>query len=407
MAVSGAFVIAIALGALVTGSLNTLTNNLACKQMAEGLTAPATIWGKVNNENKLNHSFDHPYVLCLAMFVGEFICLLAYFVSRRFTTPDAELVGRSQAQKGTFWFAIPALCDIVGTGTMYAGLCLSSASVFQMMRGSVVIFTAALSVVWLKRKIYGYQWFSVALVTIGITIVGVASIMNKPADTGSATAKDPTGILLGDVLIVLAQIVTAFQMCIEEKLFTTYNTPALKAVGLEGLFGFCFLSVILVPMYYIKISDVPLENAPDAFTQMSNNWVIMVAVICNALSITFFNACGVTITKVLSCSHRMVLDSVRNLVVWTASLAIGWDTFSWLQLVGFVILSVGTLMYNEILTFPSLFYYPTAEEARRPSSFICGGDAHGGSFLGGLEEDIANDAKKPKQEGMAELMTSS
>lgn len=70
MAVSGAFVIAIALGALVTGSLNTLTNNLACKQMAEGLTAPATIWGKVNNENKLNHSFDHPYVLCLAMFVG-------------------------------------------------------------------------------------------------------------------------------------------------------------------------------------------------------------------------------------------------------------------------------------------------------------------------------------------------
>jgi len=78
---------------------------------------------------------------------------------------------------GSFWFALPAMCDIIGIGTMYAGLCLSSASVFQMLRGSVVIFTCLLSVIWLKRKIYGYQWFSVLLVAFGITIVGWASVL--------------------------------------------------------------------------------------------------------------------------------------------------------------------------------------------------------------------------------------
>jgi drug/metabolite transporter (DMT)-like permease len=401
---SGAYVLAIAVGALITGSLNTLTNELACKQSAEGTVGPATIWGKVNNENGLNHAFDHPYVLCLFMFVGEFICFGGHLVSRRWQSRDVRLIGLSQAQKGSFWFALPAMCDIIGTGTMYAGLCLSSASVFQMLRGSVVIFTCLLSVIWLKRKIYGYQWFSVLLVAIGITIVGWASVlqMQEEASRKGGTSddhKDASGVMLGNMLIVLAQIVTALQMCIEEKLCTKFNTPALKVVGLEGLFGFSILAVLLIPMYFIKIQDVPLENTPDAFKQIGNNWVILVAVCCNALSITFFNACGVSITKVLSCSHRMVLDSVRNLVVWTASMIIGWDHFSWQQLTGFVILSLGTLMYNNIVQMPALFHYPTAEEETRQSGSNCGVSEHP-SFLGGVEDD----AKRPGREPMVGTM---
>jgi drug/metabolite transporter (DMT)-like permease len=336
------------------------------------------------------------------MFVGEFICLGGHLVSRQFQSRDVQLAGLTQAQKGSYWFALPAMCDIVGTGTMYAGLCLSSASVFQMLRGSVVIFTCLLSVVWLKRKIYGYQWFSVGLVAIGITIVGWASVlqMKKDAKDTSSDHKDASGVMLGNMLIVFAQIVTAFQMCIEEKLCTKYNTPALKVVGLEGLFGFCILAVLLIPMYFIKIKDAPLENTPDAFKQIGENWVILLAVCCNALSITFFNACGVSITKVLSCSHRMVLDSVRNLVVWTASMIIGWDHFSWQQLTGFILLSLGTLMYNEIVQMPALFHYPTAEEeTRRPASF-CGVSEHA-SFLGGLEDDAnAASTAKPIREPM-------
>jgi drug/metabolite transporter (DMT)-like permease len=402
---STAFVVAIAAGALITGSLNTLTNNLAVKQSAEGTVGPATIWGKVNNENGLSHAFDHPFVLCLFMVVGEFACLGGHLVSRQWQPRDVQLNGLSQAQKGSFWFVLPAMCDIIGTGTMYAGLCLSSASVYQMLRGSVVIFTCFLSVIWLKRKIYGYQRFAVLLVAVGITIVGWASVLQMKDDASkksktSIVQKDASGVMLGNILIVLAQIVTAVQMCIEEKLCTKYNTPALKVVGLEGLFGFCILAVLLIPMYFLKVEDVPLENTPDAFKQISDNWVILVAICCNALSISFFNACGVSITKVLSCSHRMVLDSVRNLVVWTASMAIGWDQFSWQQLTGFIILSLGTLMYNNILQMPALFHYPAdGEETRQAASFI--GVSEHPSFLGGLEDEAnATGTKRPGREPM-------
>ena len=38
----------------------------------------------------------------------------------------------------------------------------------------------------------------------------------------------------GDLLIIMAQIVTATQMVYEEKIMRQHNVPPLMAVGLEG-----------------------------------------------------------------------------------------------------------------------------------------------------------------------------
>ena len=65
-------------------------------------------------------------------------------------------------------------------------------------------------------------------------------------------------------------------------------------------------------------------------------------------------------TKAMSAAHRMVLDSLRTMVVWGFSLCVyavdpsKGQKFSWLQLVGFAILLTGTLVYNEILPLPCL-----------------------------------------------------
>ena len=48
----------------------------------------------------------------------------------------------------------------------------------------------------------------------------------------------------------------------------------------------------------------------------------------------------------------MVLDSVRTLVIWVVSLALVWENFQALQLVGFVLLIVGMCLYNDIIIVP-------------------------------------------------------
>jgi len=182
---------------------------------------------------------------------------------------------------------------------------------------------------------------------------------------------------LGNMLIIVAQVITAVQMCIEEKFVGGYNIPALQAVGWEGFFGFITISFVLVGMNFIPDSTKPtcfFEDSEDAFIQLTNNYIIALAILGNVLSIAFFNFFGISVTKSLSASHRMVLDSVRTFVIWGFSLLVGWETFHELQLVGFTILLAGTALYNEILRLPGFVYETTnpADERLIDARGCCG-----------------------------------
>lgn len=50
----------------------------------------------------------------------------------------------------------------------------------------------------------------------------------------------------------------------------------------------------------------------------------------------------------------MVLDSVRTLVIWLFSLVVQWQEFSYLQLIGFVVLMFGMCLYNDVFIRPFL-----------------------------------------------------
>jgi len=95
-----------------------------------------------------------------------------------------------------------------------------------------------------------------------------------------------------------------------------------------------------------------LENTPFAFEQMGENPMIIVALCGTAISVAFFNFAGISVTKELSATTRMVLDSVRTLVIWAVSLALMWQHVVALQILGFVLLILGMFVYNDILFGP-------------------------------------------------------
>lgn len=130
-------------------------------------------------------------------------------------------------------FFPPAICDLVATSTMYVGLNLTYASSFQMLRGALIIFTGLLSVAFLERKLKVYEWTGIAFVMAGLVVVGLSDMLTQqPGDKGI------NSLITGDLLIVMAQIITATQMVVEERFVSTRNVSALEAVGWEGFFGF-------------------------------------------------------------------------------------------------------------------------------------------------------------------------
>jgi drug/metabolite transporter (DMT)-like permease len=251
---------------------------------------------------------------------------------------------------------IPAALDMTGTTLSNIGLILTYPSVYQMLRGMIVVFTAIFSRIFLRRTLVSFHYCGMFLIIVGTFLVGLSSIVNH--DTSSNAPSNP---MLGDFFVVAAQVVAATQMVVEEKLIGKYNVHPLQVVGNEGVFGFLGTTVILFIFYWIKpIRDY--DNSIDAAYQIYYSLPLKLLFLGCIISIAFYNFFGISVTKYLSATHRTTIDASRVFFVWLASLLLKWETFQWLQLVGFLILLCGTTIFNEIVRLP-FFNYPVKPAA--------------------------------------------
>jgi len=285
--------------------------------------------------------FNHPYFQTLLMMVGEFLCLIAYYLTR--SAKDAA----TPTQAPNYIFAIACMFDWAATTLVNMAYFVIAASVVQMTRGAIVIFTCLFSVVFLGRRQYGYHLLGVALVFGGITLVSLSAFINPaPAAHGVATVS-ASAKMFGIGLCIFAQVFQASMLVYEEKIMSQYTIAPLQVVGMEGLFGIIFGVILLCFLNFFHT-----ENTATAFYQMQTSMPLLFAVIGSIFSIAFFNFSGVTVTQRASCVARSTIDVSRTIIIWGVELMLGWNHFNTLQLAGFVMLAAGTLVYNRIVVIP-------------------------------------------------------
>ena len=96
--------------------------------------------------------------------------------------------------------AIPACFDICGSTLMNIGLTLCPASIYQMMRGAIVIITAGMAFIFLGKKQYPHHILALILIVIGIALVGIAA----QDDSSSSDGTSAGSALVGIVIILIA-----------------------------------------------------------------------------------------------------------------------------------------------------------------------------------------------------------
>lgn len=356
----------LAVAMLITGTINTISTKFQDMRVVKGVgDGPPT-------------PFEHPFSQTAAMFTGELLCLAAYYISilpfwRRGKTASAAAASTSgeegaslvendglatdddsQAKKKKpklnpliLW--IPACCDLGGTTLLNVGLFLTYASVYQMLRGIVVVFNGLLSMIFLKQRLYPHHWGGIILILVGTIIVGLNNIL-FPKTEGHDIPRNPT---LGNLLVIAAQVLAAIQYVVEEKFLSKYDAPPLQVVGWEGFWGLSMCSIVLFVLYWIPGGDAgSMENCVYVFAQMYYDWKLLLAVVGSVFSIAFFNFFGISITQRISSTTRSTIDSMRTFLIWVVSLIIGWETFSWLQVCGFMVLVLGSTLYNEVIKIP-------------------------------------------------------
>jgi len=317
---------------LISGALNTLLMKFMVVQaVPTGPGATADI-------------FDHPYFQSMLMMIGEFLCLIACWASRD------SAVNTQNVPKHIF--AVACSFDWMATTLVNMAYVLIAASVVQMTRGAIVIFTCLFSVMFLGRKQHGYHLAGVSLVFIGITLVSLSSLLSGPASSSGSSLQAK---LLGIGLCVAAQVFQATMLVYEENILSKYTVPPLMVVGMEGTFGMIFGVILLTILNFFNI-----EKPAVAIYQLSHSTPLLCAAVGSIFSIAFFNFSGVTVTKHASATARSTIDVSRTVLIWAVELAMGWNTFSSLQLLGFIVLALGTMVYNRLIVIDSL--EPTTEE---------------------------------------------
>lgn len=153
--------------------------------------------------------------------------------------------------------SLPAICDICGTTLMNAGLLLVAASIYQMTRGALVLFVGVFSVVFLRRKLYAFQWLSLVGVMLGVALVGLAgAIQPDPKHPSASTTAlkdvgaDALKVIIGVLMIAGAQIFTATQFVLEEWILERSTIEPIRVVGWEGLFGFTVTLLGMVILHF-------------------------------------------------------------------------------------------------------------------------------------------------------------
>ena len=59
--------------------------------------------------------------------------------------------------------------------------------------------------------------------------------------------------------------------------------------------------------------------------------------------------CGIKVMRKLSAVHVVVFNTSRSVIVWAFSLAFSWQAFQALQIVGFLFIVLGVMVFNDIL----------------------------------------------------------
>ncbi|KAI5814706.1 hypothetical protein BZA77DRAFT_294825 [Pyronema omphalodes] len=385
---SRALTAALVTGMLVTGVANTLLTKYQDMQCVRNCDAP-------NPEDR--HVFEQPVLQTLQMFVGEMGCwvivgllsLRNLWRNRNRERNGYQPVGPSDDETDSngspilkalvpredgrilisgwrvFLLSIPAICDIAGTTLMNVGLLFVAASIYQMTRGALVLFVGLFSVIFLKRVLHPFQWFALFVVVIGVGVVGLAGAMFKdpaPGDHIKAQGKEMMGLspalstIIGVCLIAFAQVFTATQFVVEEWILEQYALEPLKVVGWEGVFGFLITLIGMVILHF-TIGVTPegqngYFDAVEGFSEMFYNPKVLYSSFAIMLSIGGFNFFGISVTRSISATARSIIDTCRTLFIWLVSLALHWESFKWLQIVGFGLLVYGTFLFNELVQPP-------------------------------------------------------
>ena len=306
-----------------------------------------------DTQRSMGTKYIHPFLQCFCMFLGEHICLYWYGLQTKTKT-------KKQISSPVL-FCLPAIIDLIASCFFTFGLIFCAISVAQIIYSFQIVITAILSKLILKKKSVAQQITGIVFVFAGVAITGFASLTEKEVYVQTYETNS-TGI----ILVIIANILWPIQFVIEERLFRSYNYNALEAIGYEGLAGTTIFLLLIPFMYNIKCAPFyldqqkkevlcalgRLEDGIFAIEQMINNYWLIVSTVVYILMTSLVNFSMIAIIKHGSAMSSVTVSCIRMVILWVISLWAGWEEFLMIELVGFLFVMLGSMLFHNVIKVP-------------------------------------------------------
>jgi drug/metabolite transporter (DMT)-like permease len=334
----------------IAGSWNTVFMNIMYHTKATG-------WN--------NHvmEFRRPWFQTWGMFVGMTLPIFISPILWKCKCPTYE------GDKLRGWplyrlVAIPALSDLAASVFENIALLSLSPSVWQMFRGSIIIFTAIFSIFYRKRKLYFVHWFGIFIVILGIILIGVSALLGETENEKAAVS--PGMQLVAMFLVMFSQALQAVRAVTEEKILHDIDADPPEIIGFEGTWGLYVLTLIGLPLANIlpeRFGEGIYEDTVESFIMIGSSLELILLMVGYFLAVCFYNVSGLVLCGYTSALHRTIYDSLRSISTWATSVFVyyAWrgsgagETLSYwsvVRLIGFGLMVIGSMIYQEMLKLP-------------------------------------------------------
>ena len=308
--------------------------------------------------------FERP-VLNALMMVGSMSLSLIFYYFFRHGKADVPSIRR----KLYGYIVLPAAIDVVTCGLLMAGSMYIPMSLVLILKGIRIFFSSILVIIIFKRKQRGYNWGGVGIAMFGVGMAALSAILNNSIDA-SATATSP---VMGIILVLASEFCRSLMVVVQEYLMKVNRCDPTFMIGLQGVYGGAMIVGMMVVSWLVipgKDAGNSFENLPVTFQLISESgFIIALMSVLPIVACTGF-ICSALVTKRLSSVHNAMASVMMTALVWLIELVIHygidarygkkWGLYSPLQLVGFIFVVLGLLVYDgSVIQIKSLFSYTT------------------------------------------------
>lgn len=314
---------------------------------------------KVINLNDVLKPYTRSFFVAFILFVSVMFSLIPYSYLKMKKKSEISSITLTSARR----ISLSGVCDAIAQICVIVGTSNVPVSLMMILKGSRALFSALLSIVMFKRNLYAYQWVSLALCLGGLTVSSMGSFLS-----GSTPVNN---LVLGICLILTAEAFRSVRIVYDEYMMREYKYNPFMIIGLEGVTGTICAAIALVAVNFIPGKDVGgvVEDFDNTIFMTQNSTLVIILLTFLPLWVNSMYISGMFVTKLVSAVYNAIVTVLTVAVVWGYEIMIHycvstdygdkWTHYSFMQLLGFVLILISTLMYDATWKMPKLFNYPT------------------------------------------------